>query len=498
MLAAAYDRYAQPLFSYCSTILPQPADAADALQDTFVIAAARLTSLRNPDCLRAWLYAVARNECIRRLHPKEIPVPEVPETPVDPGFHLLTEHAELRALVTAAADGMNPAEREVLCLQYQQGLNAPETAQVLHIKPNHVHALLSRARDEFLTSLGVLLVARTGRQACADLDRLLKGWDGRLTILLRKRLVRHVARCAECDVRRQQELRPAMLLGVPALAALPAAAAMLPAGLRAQVLGMATSAAGPAQAHRAAVAARAGGFTRHGFPHPLHRLHLVKALLAAHPVHTAAAATAGTVASAAAAAVVVTGGGAAAHLHFPGLGVTNPTPNTAAPARPGRRDRSPAAPLPAAAVPPQEGTQTATPVTVRSPAAHSSSPGPPAPSPAPSASSTATPTTTPTPTQTQTPVVQATGTLSVSPLSLTLSLLPGSNLTLTANGGPVSWSITEPAPLLGKVTVSPSSGILQAGQQVTVTVTVTGIASLNSDLLVNPGGQVVTILLGLL
>ena len=38
-LAAAYDRYAAALHTYCRSLLAEPADAADAVQDTFVIAA---------------------------------------------------------------------------------------------------------------------------------------------------------------------------------------------------------------------------------------------------------------------------------------------------------------------------------------------------------------------------------------------------------------------------------------------------------------------------
>ena len=66
-LAAAYDSYATVLHAYCRSMLAEPADAADAVQDTFVIAAAKLGGLRDPDRLRPWLYAVARNECYRRL-----------------------------------------------------------------------------------------------------------------------------------------------------------------------------------------------------------------------------------------------------------------------------------------------------------------------------------------------------------------------------------------------------------------------------------------------
>ena len=48
-------------------MLSNPADAADAVQDTFVIASSRLAELRDPGLLCAWLYAVARNECLRIL-----------------------------------------------------------------------------------------------------------------------------------------------------------------------------------------------------------------------------------------------------------------------------------------------------------------------------------------------------------------------------------------------------------------------------------------------
>ena len=58
-LAEAYDEYAESLYGYCHRMLGEPEDAAYAIQDTFVIAAARLGDLRDPRKLRPWLYAVA-------------------------------------------------------------------------------------------------------------------------------------------------------------------------------------------------------------------------------------------------------------------------------------------------------------------------------------------------------------------------------------------------------------------------------------------------------
>jgi hypothetical protein len=60
----------------------------------------------------------------------------------------------------------------------------------------------------------------------------------------------------------------------------------------------------------------------------------------------------------------------------------------------------------------------------------------------------------------------------------------------------VSWSITEPSSLIGRLTVAPSAGTLASGQSVTVSLSVSGLASVDSNLTVNPGGVTVTVLLG--
>jgi len=79
---------------------------------------------------------------------------------------------------------------------------------------------------------------------------------------------------------------------------------------------------------------------------------------------------------------------------------------------------------------------------------------------------------------------------------VTLTLSGSGTITLTAENGPVSWSIAEPSSLLGNVTVAPSSGTLAAGQSTQVTVTASGLATIDAKLTVSPGGEQVTILLG--
>jgi RNA polymerase sigma factor (sigma-70 family) len=71
-IAAAYDSHAAALYSYCHWMLHDSADAAESLQDTFVLAVATLSELPEPSKLRPWLFALARNECRRRIRPSSV------------------------------------------------------------------------------------------------------------------------------------------------------------------------------------------------------------------------------------------------------------------------------------------------------------------------------------------------------------------------------------------------------------------------------------------
>jgi len=109
-IAAAYDQYAAPLYTYCHLMLPDPADAADAVRDTFLVAAVKLEGLRDPDSLRAWLYAVARNECLSRLGGTgaAAPPPKIPDVAEDAALLL---PAGFRGQVIKACTDSTPAGR---------------------------------------------------------------------------------------------------------------------------------------------------------------------------------------------------------------------------------------------------------------------------------------------------------------------------------------------------------------------------------------------------
>ena len=450
-LAAAYDRYAAALHTYCRSLLAEPADAADAVQDTFVIAASRLAGLREPDRLRPWLYAVARNECYRKLRARHrttglAEAGEMTDTSADTSADAArgATRGELRELVRAAIAGLNPGDREIIELNLRHQLDGADLADALGVKPNQAHALQSRARSQLERSLGALLVARTGRDSCPQLGALLQGWDGHLNVLLRKRVSRHLEQCEECGQRKRRELSPAMLLS-----ALPLV--VLPPGLRQQVLRLVGNVTPDAVSYRARVARRAGRFRADGFPVPAARVPRWRP--GSQQVLTAAAVTAAGILTV-----------AAMTFAWPAMRHTAAATGLSAAGRPsaGRSAASPATAVSPSAIRTLPAVSTAPAST-----APASSPSAPSPSvsrtPPPSRSASATP-----------------GTLSAAPVTVRLAQPPAGgpyagSFTLTASGGAVgAFTIAVPQADAAGLAVTPDRGSLAAAQSVTITVSTVG------------------------
>jgi RNA polymerase sigma factor (sigma-70 family) len=502
-LAAAYDSYAASLHAYCRSLLAEPADAADAVQDTFVVAAARLGGLRDRDRLRPWLYAVARNECYGRLRDqaRRADLDETgemaylaAEVSVDDNIDAGTpaEREERRGLVLDAIGGMSPGDREIIELNLRHDLSGSDLAEVLGVSVSQASALASRTRGQLERSLGALLVARTDRRQCAELDALLDSWDGRLTLLRRKRVARHIEGCQTCGARKLLELSPAMLLS-----ALPLVT--LPADLRRQVLWLVSDSSADAVSYRARVVDRAEPFSPSGFP-----VQIVPADqgTSSHragdedgsggPGTASRLRSRAFVLASVAVVILLIGGGAAAHLILGSKGhpaaggppsagasqvIVSPSLSATGPAsgrsgRPSGRSRA------------------------SSPAAHSSSPSPAASRSSPGRSSS--PPSRPSPSAG--PTHTAIGaTLSESPDTVALTQDGGTytaTFRLTASGAPVNFAVSVPASE-SYLSVSPASGTLSAGRSQTITVTLTPNGHktpYSSRVTAGPGGLTVTVL----
>ena len=221
-IAALFDTYADRLHDLCASILRSRHEADDAVQDTFVLAVQRIGQLRDPEKLRPWLYAIARHVSYRRIEARARTRPDADagvDVGVEPHLEAGIVQSEAEALVWEAAEGLGERDRTVLVLHLREGLDGAELAEALGASQANPYSLLTRLRDQLETSVTSLIVARRGREACAELDQLLvsSGWQGQLDPLLRKRVARHVRSCPTCTATRDAEASAAALLGATPL-----------------------------------------------------------------------------------------------------------------------------------------------------------------------------------------------------------------------------------------------------------------------------------------
>ncbi|MCW2934420.1 MAG: sigW 2 [Actinomycetia bacterium] len=331
-VSEAYDSFTEALYAYCRSLVREPAAAADAVRDTFVVTAFRLDDLPGEGLFRPWLYAVARNECLRAISdgqaaaavdflpneartdsqpPAQLPSGEEaapaavagtgPGASDDTSPDLMAGDSENeRALLRAALGGLDPADRDLMVMAWH-GLDVTECAFVLGVSRDAAFKDFSRARDLVEQCAGALVVARSVPRACGPLSAMLEGWDGRLTPALSPGLRQHVDRCDICASARRGGPGPAALQLFPDAMRTMAVTAetsqltqWVTARLRDQVLAAAFDQELESFEHRAMVVRRAGPFRDDGFPVALRPAGLTAGRKRRSPMFLALAGTGGT------------------------------------------------------------------------------------------------------------------------------------------------------------------------------------------------------------
>ncbi|MFF3612837.1 hypothetical protein [Streptomyces sp. NPDC002580] len=235
---ARYEPYLDGLFTYCLSVLCDHDAATAALGDALALAERR--GPRGPESAadrRAWLYALARWSCLRKLTearrrrqaahatgrhspqrgdlrgagkgPREEAGSEdalraaadrraagaLSVAPVTEEVQTHRRH-ELGLLAWPEAAGTTPEQREALELAVRHQLAAHEVAAVLGMDLVAARELLASAACEVERTRAALAVVETG--ACPSVARLTGDNQLVLSTTLRGELVRHVDDCPRC------------------------------------------------------------------------------------------------------------------------------------------------------------------------------------------------------------------------------------------------------------------------------------------------------------
>ncbi|WP_405880116.1 MULTISPECIES: BACON domain-containing protein [unclassified Streptomyces] len=201
---ARYEPYLDGLFTYCLSVLCDHDTATAALGD--VLALAERRGARAPETAgdrRAWLYALARWACLRKLAEAKqkrqgthaVGRTETEEPPLSEELKE-QRRRELALLAWPEAAGTTPEQREALELAVRHRLAAHEVAAVLGMDLAGARELLASAACEVERTRAALAVVETG--SCPSVARLTSDHQLVLSSALRRELVRHVDDCPHC------------------------------------------------------------------------------------------------------------------------------------------------------------------------------------------------------------------------------------------------------------------------------------------------------------
>ncbi|MET7458156.1 hypothetical protein ABZT03_41235 [Streptomyces sp. NPDC005574] len=201
--------YLDGLFTYCLSVLCDHDAATAALGDVLALAGRR----RGPEASgdrRAWLYALARWACLRKLteakqkrqgthasgHGPDRQRAAQPAAPPVSAEVREQRRSQLALLAWPEAAGTTPEQREALELAVRHHLAAHEVAAVLGTGLTAARELLASAACEVERTRAALAVVETG--SCPGVTRLTGDHQFVLSTAVRRELVRHVDDCPRC------------------------------------------------------------------------------------------------------------------------------------------------------------------------------------------------------------------------------------------------------------------------------------------------------------
>ena len=178
-----FEAHRRAIYGHCYRMLGAPAEAEDAVQDTFVRAWRARAQFDGRAQLRTWLYRIATNVCLdaladrqRRERPMQVrrpgstsdpliahpperwvePVPDALAIPaeIDPSEQLMLRQS-IRLAFIAALQHLPPKQRAALLSTEVLGWTAKETADCLETSVASVNSALQRARAK-LAQQGVV------------------------------------------------------------------------------------------------------------------------------------------------------------------------------------------------------------------------------------------------------------------------------------------------------------------------------------------------------
>jgi RNA polymerase sigma factor (sigma-70 family) len=160
-LELLYDRYSGKIFHKCLSLIKDREAAKDCTHDIMVKVFMNLSNFKGKSAFSLWVHSITYNYCMDYLHKqKRIEYNDYSESAYenlandDEGLELkILQDVQLTQL-ERVFDLLNPDERMLLMMRYQDGMSVKHIAETLHVGESAIKMRLKRSRDRLAELLG--------------------------------------------------------------------------------------------------------------------------------------------------------------------------------------------------------------------------------------------------------------------------------------------------------------------------------------------------------
>jgi RNA polymerase sigma-70 factor (ECF subfamily) len=195
-----YEKYSEAIFNFVLRSVRNYDEAQDICQEIWLAVHRHLTTLRQAESCRPWLYRVATTACIDAARKGSRAAARVPLTETQPsrgGVEETVTDSERTRLAWQALAALPPRQHMALFLKAVEGQSYREITEALNTSEDGVADLLYRARRSLATAYKKLEPSSEGRCRLAK-TAIAALVDGEVTKVQTHALRAHVEDCHQC------------------------------------------------------------------------------------------------------------------------------------------------------------------------------------------------------------------------------------------------------------------------------------------------------------
>jgi RNA polymerase sigma-70 factor (ECF subfamily) len=145
-LSELVEKYYALLYRYAFRLSGSTVEAEDLTQQTFLTAQTKIDQLRDPQCVKSWLFTIVRNTFLKKIRSSGTASTLSLERVVEPADGMVVEdsliHQELQAILNELPEEF----RTPLVLYYFEEFTYKQIAQQMEIPIGTVMSRLARAK----------------------------------------------------------------------------------------------------------------------------------------------------------------------------------------------------------------------------------------------------------------------------------------------------------------------------------------------------------------